>query len=183
MIAMKGTTALLGTLALCAATFVQPARAGVIYGGGSATLSSAELADLPGTFASWYNSGVFASLQSPLSAAFSKYIANKGSTTDGTTLGIDVLAYERRHGSGLYQKYTWGEIIPSPGSRSAVSTPDYLYNIVLDLPIHAPRCLIPGFDGALFSSAWRDALWAKFYTAAPQRQRQSVERYNIVKRA
>jgi hypothetical protein len=43
--------------------------------------------------------------------------------------------------------------------------------------------LVPGFDGAVFSSEWKDALWARFCTAAPQRQRQSVERYNIVKRA
>src|SRR5882672_1459485 len=45
------------------------------------------------------------------------------------------------------------------------------------------RCLIPGFDGALFSREWKDALWDKFFTAAPQRQRQSVEQYKIVKRA
>jgi AcrR family transcriptional regulator len=44
-------------------------------------------------------------------------------------------------------------------------------------------CLIPGFDGAIFSREWKDALWARFSTAAPQRQRQSVERYSIVKRA
>lgn len=43
-----------------------------------------------------------------------------------------------------------------------------------------PRCLIPDFDGALFSQEWRDALWAGFYMAAPERQRRSVERYNIV---
>lgn len=30
------------------------------------------------------------------------------------------------------------------------------------------RCLIPGFDGALFSREWKDALWARFFTAAPQ---------------
>ncbi len=46
-----------------------------------------------------------------------------------------------------------------------------------------PACLVPGFDGALFSKEWKDALWARFSTAAPQRQRQSVERYIIVKRA
>src|SRR5947207_8699069 len=45
-----------------------------------------------------------------------------------------------------------------------------------------PRCLVPGFNGALFSPAWREALWAKFFTAAPQRQRRSVERYSVVKR-
>ena len=43
--------------------------------------------------------------------------------------------------------------------------------------------LIPGFDGALFSREWKDALWDRFFTAAPQRQRQSVEQYKIVKRA
>src|SRR3546814_9424091 len=46
----------------------------------------------------------------------------------------------------------------------------------------SPRCLIPSFDGALFSIEWRDALWDRFYTAAPRRQRQSVERYSVVKR-
>ena len=45
------------------------------------------------------------------------------------------------------------------------------------------RCLIPGFDGAVFSTEWKEALWARFFTAAPRRQRRSVERYNIVKRA
>ena len=34
--------------------------------------------------------------------------------------------------------------------------------------------MIPDFDGALLSPAWRDALWDRFCTAAPQRQRQSV---------
>ena len=42
-----------------------------------------------------------------------------------------------------------------------------------------PRCLIPGFDSAPLSSDLRDALWDRFFTAAPQRQRRSVERYSI----
>ena len=46
-----------------------------------------------------------------------------------------------------------------------------------------PEYLIPGFDGALFSLEWKDALWARFSMGAPARQRQSVERYSIVKRA
>jgi hypothetical protein len=47
----------------------------------------------------------------------------------------------------------------------------------------APAGLLPGFDGAAFSREWREALWARFSTEAPQRQRRSVERYSIVKRA
>jgi hypothetical protein len=45
------------------------------------------------------------------------------------------------------------------------------------------RCLVPGFDGAFLSREWKDALWAKFSTGAPARQRRCVERYSIVKRA
>ena len=44
-------------------------------------------------------------------------------------------------------------------------------------------CLIPGFDGAIFSIEWKEALWVRFSMGAPRRQRRSVERYNIVKRA
>jgi len=50
------------------------------------------------------------------------------------------------------------------------------------LPRHA-RCLIPGFDGAFFSPQWKEALWARFFTAAPPRQRRSVEQYKGVKKA
>ncbi|CAI9122289.1 hypothetical protein, partial [Brytella acorum] len=41
--------------------------------------------------------------------------------------------------------------------------------------INQPVCLVPGFDGALFSREWKEALWARFTTEAPRRQRQSVE--------
>jgi hypothetical protein len=44
-------------------------------------------------------------------------------------------------------------------------------------------CLIPHFDGAFLLRESKDALWDRFYMGAPQRQRRSVERYNIVKRA
>jgi hypothetical protein len=44
-------------------------------------------------------------------------------------------------------------------------------------------CLVPVFGGAFLSSDSKDALLARFYTGAPQRQRRSVERYSIVKRA
>jgi hypothetical protein len=45
------------------------------------------------------------------------------------------------------------------------------------------RCLIPRFDGAVFSSVWRDSLWARFFTGAPARQRRSVARSSMVQRA
>src|SRR5690606_25028725 len=45
------------------------------------------------------------------------------------------------------------------------------------------RCLVPGFDGALFGQQWKDALWARFSTIAPARQRRFDEQYKIVKRA
>jgi apoptosis-inducing factor 3 len=45
------------------------------------------------------------------------------------------------------------------------------------------KCLVPAFDGASLSSDSKDALWARFFMGAPRRQRRSVERYNIVKRA
>jgi hypothetical protein len=32
------------------------------------------------------------------------------------------------------------------------------------------RCLIPGFDGAISSSEWKDALWARYYMEAPRRR-------------
>jgi hypothetical protein len=44
---------------------------------------------------------------------------------------------------------------------------------VLRAPL-APSCLIPGFDGAIFSLEWKEALWARYFTAAPRRLRQSV---------
>ena len=41
-----------------------------------------------------------------------------------------------------------------------------------------PSCLIPAFDGALYSCAWKEALWSRFFMVAPQRQRRCVERMN-----
>ncbi len=50
-------------------------------------------------------------------------------------------------------------------------------------PIANSRCLIPDFDGAVFSLEWKEALWGRFFTEAPRRLRQSVEHYRIVKTA
>ena len=46
-----------------------------------------------------------------------------------------------------------------------------------------PNCLIPRCGGTLDHHAARDALWAKFFTAAPARPRRSVARSSYVKRA
>ncbi|MCQ9155953.1 hypothetical protein [Acidomonas methanolica] len=43
------------------------------------------------------------------------------------------------------------------------------------VPMVKVNCLVPGFDGAFFSLEWKEALWARFTTEAPRRQRQSVE--------
>ena len=37
-------------------------------------------------------------------------------------------------------------------------------------------CLVPGFDGASLSNDWKDALWAKFFMGASQRQSGCVPR-------
>ncbi|WP_221303932.1 hypothetical protein, partial [Paraburkholderia bannensis] len=31
------------------------------------------------------------------------------------------------------------------------------------------RCTVPNFHGAILSLEWKEALWAKFFTEAPQR--------------
>jgi len=45
------------------------------------------------------------------------------------------------------------------------------------------ECLVSEFEDALSMHEWKDALWAKFFTGAPSRQRQSVEQYKIVNTA
>jgi hypothetical protein len=70
-----------------------------------------------------------------------------------------------------------------PNDLAAVNQLAYDYATAPDSPEKEARCLVPAFDGAYFSGAWKGALWDRFYTGAPQRQRRSVERYNIVKRA
>ena len=45
------------------------------------------------------------------------------------------------------------------------------------------RCLVLRCAGVIYSQLRRDELWDRYSTDAPARQRQCVERYNIVKRA
>jgi acyl carrier protein len=39
---------------------------------------------------------------------------------------------------------------------------------------HLTRCLVPAFDGAYFSREWKEALWDRYFTGAPQRQRRKL---------
>jgi len=41
-----------------------------------------------------------------------------------------------------------------------------------------PRCLIPRFDGAIFSLEWKEALWDKYFTAAPRPRTPSEQQYS-----
>jgi transposase len=105
----------------------------------------------------------------------------------------DRVKTDRRDAASLAKLHRAGEL-------TAVWVPDIGHEAMRDLvrarldAVHSLRrarqqlsgfllCLVPGFDGALFSPVWRDALWAKFFTAAPPRQRRPVERYSVVKRA
>jgi hypothetical protein len=65
-------------------------------------------------------------------------------------------------------------------SRTATSSSG---TVATDETSELIACLIPAFDGAIFSVEWKDALWARFFMEAPRRRRRSVERYSIVKRA
>ena len=40
------------------------------------------------------------------------------------------------------------------------------------------RCLIPRFDGVILSKEWKDALWDKFVTEAPQPRMPSEQQYS-----
>jgi hypothetical protein len=65
--------------------------------------------------------------------------------------------------------------LPCTESRRA----GLVFGAILIPLLPKPRCLVPAFDGAFLSREWKEALWARFYTGAPLRQR----RYNVVKRA
>ncbi len=45
------------------------------------------------------------------------------------------------------------------------------------------RCLVPECNGVIYSHLQKDALWDKYCTEAPVRQRRCVEQYKVVKRA
>jgi transposase len=44
--------------------------------------------------------------------------------------------------------------------------------------IAAPSCLVPRFDGAILSNEWKEALWARFVTAAPRPRTPSEQQYS-----
>jgi TRAP-type uncharacterized transport system fused permease subunit len=40
------------------------------------------------------------------------------------------------------------------------------------------RCLIPGFDGAILSLEWKEAVWDRFVTGAPRPRTPSEQQYS-----
>ena len=98
--------------------------------------------------------------------------------------------------SAATQKYTRAELDASPYLKSVVTREGtradtskfkkngpYKIALAAQGPTNSWACLVLAFDGASLSSDSKDALWARFAMGAPQRQRRSVERYSIVKRA
>ncbi len=55
------------------------------------------------------------------------------------------------------------------GDRPFHVTPAKGARVLYD--VTPPRCLIPGFDGAFFTSGWKEALWAGYSMGAPRRPR------------
>ena len=43
---------------------------------------------------------------------------------------------------------------------------------------HVVYCLIPRFDGVIFSLEWKEALWDKFVIAAPRPRTPSEQQYS-----
>jgi hypothetical protein len=41
-----------------------------------------------------------------------------------------------------------------------------------------PNCLIPWFDGAIYSLEWKEALWDKFVMVAPRPRTPSEQQYS-----
>jgi hypothetical protein len=77
----------------------------------------------------------------------------------------------------------WQRRIPSAGSTtlrisSALSSSPASLSSSDDFEIRS-RCLVPRNRGALYHDLQRDELWGKFFMAAPQRLRRSVEQYRI----
>ena len=47
-----------------------------------------------------------------------------------------------------------------------------------NVPLRLLRCLIPWFDGAIYSLEWKEALWDKFVMGAPRPRTPSEQQYS-----
>lgn len=67
---------------------------------------------------------------------------------------------------------------------AALGSPIKIYPSTIQSEQMALRCLVPYCDGVYYQQLpSKEELWGKYYTAAPERQRQFVEHSKIVKRA
>lgn len=75
--------------------------------------------------------------------------------------------------------YDAGKKVRGRKRHILVDTLGLLLNVVVHLAdvqdrdgafhlLRRARCLIPAFDGAVFSQGWKDALWDRFCTGAPR---------------
>ena len=60
---------------------------------------------------------------------------------------------------------------------SEYSTRHYLKRETKKLQIEE-KCMIPRFDGVIFSLEWKEALWDKFVIAAPRPRTPSEQQYS-----
>jgi hypothetical protein len=88
-------------------------------------------------------------------------------------LGAFQVRFRRPEGADALERYTTGLLTELPNKNCDT----------IAQAVPGTRCLVPGCDGLLYGDLpSREALWDSYYTAAPARLRQCVERYSIVKK-
>ena len=79
-----------------------------------------------------------------------------------TFFRLMLIVTETGHVSGLLARYR----LPLALMKSAYRVPNQT------------RCLIPWFDGAIYSLEWKEALWDKFVMVAPRPRTPSEQQYS-----
>jgi len=97
-----------------------------------------------------------------------------GKITDHDLLGPEYIANLQMAGSeSLVRAWLLGDWDVIEGAFFDV----WSQNMVIR-PVALPDCLIPGFDGAIFSAQWKEALWDRYATAAPRPRTRSERQYS-----
>ena len=108
-------------------------------------------------------------------------LSYQSTDSDGVNFGSSVkqdasggLSSASLHLNFWYDFPIMGSFRPYAGAGLGIATVDN------DVKTSAgvTRCLIPGFDGAIFSQAWKDILWDRYVTGAPRPRTQSELQYS-----